>query len=157
MKKVRYVVVAAGIAPAIGLMMPAANAVTGPAHGKKDASTGGSAKTVSQAPLVTCGSKQITGGYSSPLQGFIYHSGQCINTQVAELFKIQTGLTERVRYYSGGGYREDQFFLGGTLHKSEGLTSWKSAFQNYAHQVCEALVANSNHNDVKYGPVCETA
>jgi len=155
MKKVRYVVAAASMAPAIGLMMSAANAVTAPTHAKKGADT--PAKTVSNAPLVTCGSKQITGGYASPLQGFIYHSGQCINTQVAELFKIQTGLTERVRYYSGGGYREDQFYLGGTLHKSEGLTSWKSAFQNYAHQVCEALVANSNHNDVKYGPVCETA
>jgi hypothetical protein len=157
MKKVRYAVAAAGMAPAIGLMMPAANAVAASAHANKDAATDTSAKTVSNAPLVSCGSRQITGGYASPLQGFIYHSGQCINTQVAELFKIQTGLTERVRYYSGGGYREDQFFLAGTIHKSEGLTSWKSAFQNYAHQVCEALVGNSNHNDVKYGPVCETA
>jgi hypothetical protein len=154
MKKVRCAIAAAGMAPALGLIMPAANAATLSTHAPKAAKP---AKTVSNAPLVSCGSKQITGGIKSPLQGYIYHSGLCVNTQVAELFKIQTGLTERVRYYSGSGYREASYYLGGTLHKSEGLTSWKSAFNNYAATVCEALVANGNHNDVEYGPVCEGA
>jgi hypothetical protein len=157
MKKVHYVLAAAGMAPALGLMMPAANAATGPAHTPKDAATGKPVKTVSTSPLVACGSRQITGGYASPLQAFIYHSGLCINTQVAELFRIQTGLTERVRYYSGGGYREASYYRGGTIHRSEGLTSFRSVFDNYATNVCEALVANSNHNNVKYGPVCEHA
>jgi hypothetical protein len=156
MKKVHYVVAAAGMAPALGLMMPIANAATGPAHTPKDAATVKPVKTVSKTPLVTCGSNHRSWASKGPLQGIIYYSGTCINTQVALLFRIQTGLTERVRYYSGGGYLEHTYWLGGTIHKSEGLTSFRSVFNNYAKKACEALVANSNHNDVKYGPVCET-
>lgn len=156
MKKVHYALAAVGMAPALGLMTPAANAAAVPAHAPEGAVTGKPVKTV-RTPLVTCGGQQRNWASKGALQGIIYHSGDCVNLQLAELFRIQTGLTERVRYYSGGGFLETTNWLGGTIHKSEGLTSFRSTFNNYAEMVCEALVANSNHNDVKYGPVCETA
>ena len=67
----------------------------------------------------------------------------------------QTGLTERIRYYSYNGTRVLQRYIGGNIYN--GITSWTSFPGVYAYQVCEALVANGNHNDVRYGPVCEKA
>jgi hypothetical protein len=160
MKKVR-VLGLVGIAPtAMGFAFPAANAMATATHSPRNG-----AKTVSRwqveraqpAPLVTCGYRLIktatsTHGY---LTGNISYSHRCIGGQVARLNKRQTGLTERARFYSYNGARELTTWNAGTIEVS---STYFHSFPNiYAYKVCEALVANSNHNDVKYGPACETA
>lgn len=64
-------------------------------------------------------------------------------------------LAERTRFYSGGGGLERTTWQAGNLGIQS--VSWYSYPDMYAHKVYQALVANNNHNDVKYGPVCETA
>jgi hypothetical protein len=154
-KKVRYALGAAGAIPTIGLLTPAANATAAISHSPR---TG--AKTVSlrntNEPLVQCGHNHAKHTSHGLLVGGIGYSGTlCIHSQWAELDKWQTGLTERVRIYSGGGYLERTTWQAGKDIDNQ-YTFFSSIPNSYGHQVCEALVANSNHNDVKYGPVCET-
>src|SRR6266700_1706743 len=106
MKKVRYAIGAAGMAPALGLMMPAMNATAAGAH----AAPKNGAKTVSldhgKTPLVSCGARHSKGATKGPLHGIINYSGVCVHSQAAWLDKAQSGLTERIRFYSGGGRLE---------------------------------------------------
>jgi hypothetical protein len=160
MKKVRAIGLI-GLAPAaaVGLALPAANATAAATH-----SAGNGAKKVSlwqghqaQAPLVTCGYGHFR--YATSTHGYltmeISYSHRCIAAQDAYLSRRQTGLTERIRYYSYYGTREAQYWRPGTIEVS--YTYFVSQPNIYAYQVCEALVANSNHNNVKYGPVCADA
>jgi hypothetical protein len=149
-----------GLAPvAMGFALPAQNAMAAATHSPR---TG--AKTVSligdgrsQAPLITCGFNHVkrntsTRGY---LTGQISYSHRCIGGQTATLGKRQAGLTERIRFYSKNGTREHSYLEPGTIETS---TTYFLSFPNIeAYQVCQALIANSNHNVVKYGPVCEDA
>jgi len=153
MKKVRYVIGAVGAAPALGLMMPAVNATAAVTHPAKNA-----AKTVPLAP--TCGSNKIQGIFSANGHfhgAFTYSGVNCIHRQYASLNFAKKGLTERVRFYSGGGGLERTAYLGGKIAHSPSNTLWSSYPNFNAHKVCEALVLNGNHNSVKYGPLCETA
>jgi hypothetical protein len=155
MKKVRYALGAAGMVPALGLLTPAANATVAATHSPRDG-----AKTVSlhhtNTPLVSCGHNHTKHARAGALDGGIGYSGTlCVHSEWAELSKFQTGLTERVRFYSGGGYKELTTWQAG--HDIDNQFTFFSSVPNvYAHMVCEALVANGNHNDVKYGPICET-
>ena len=56
--------------------------------------------------------------------------------------------------YNASGRRIFQTFTAGHLGNSS--THW-SSFPNIpgVHQVCQAIVPNSNHSAVVYGPVCE--
>jgi hypothetical protein len=156
MKKVRYVIGVIGVTPALGLAIPAVNAQAYVAH-PKPGKTVSLALRHAAAPLVTCKSShsKIALSMHANLSTNITWSGtQCVHEQGAFLYKHQTGLTERIRFYSGGGRMEHSYFIGG--HVGFTSTSWRSSPNVYAHEVCQALVANSNHNDVKYGPLCET-
>jgi hypothetical protein len=157
MKRVRYAIGAVGIAPALGLMMvPAANAATAAPHTAKDAG-----KTVSlqhgRTPFLNCGGGTTTSNLaaSDQLYGYIRHSGLCVHSQQAIIYHSQKGLTERVRFYSIHGALVRTTWQAG--HIFRGFTSFYSIPNTTAHQVCEVLVANSNHNNVKYGPACEYA
>jgi hypothetical protein len=160
MKKVRALGLV-GIAPTVmGFAFPAANAMATATHSPRNG-----AKTVSRwqveraqsAPLVNCsyGRVQYATSTHAHLTAHINYSHRCIARQEALLDRDQTGLTERTRYYSYNGVRELTTWTGGNL--LNGSTSWTTFPNIYAYKVCQALVANSNHNDVKYGPVCETA
>jgi hypothetical protein len=88
-----------------------------------------------------------------PIQGFMEYSGSCVWSQGLVLGRTQNGLTERVRFRSkGNGLLRSTFQAG---YESAGKTFFSSIPDMYAYEVCEALVANSNHNRVIYGPVCE--
>ena len=159
MKKVRALGMV-GLVPVMGLAFPAANGTAPVTHnprtGDKTVSLwpGGRARS---APLVTCGARLFKYGTSTHghLTGNISYSHRCIGGQVARLNLRQAGLTERARFYSRNGARELQTWNAGTIEVS---STYFHSFPNiYAYQVCEALVANSNHNLVKYGPACETA
>jgi hypothetical protein len=155
-KKVRYAVGAVGVIPALGLMVPAANAATAVPR-----VAGGAGKTVAlergNEPLYGCGHGHTKYTGHASIGGQIGYSGtNCIHSQWAELFHYQTGLTERVRFYSGGGSLETTNWQAG--HDIDNQYTFFSSVPNLnAREVCEALVANGNHSDVKYGPVCETA
>lgn len=161
MKKVRYVFGAVGMAPALGMIAPAINmaapgAQAGPGRPAKTVSLdhGGTA-LVNDTPLADCGSRIARVASKGLLQGYINYSGVCVHSQGATLFKVQTGLTERARFYSGAGRLERTTWQAGRIWSSSGVTRFGSVPNSFAHKVCEALVANGNHNDVKYGPVCE--
>jgi hypothetical protein len=155
-KRLRYVIGAVGAAPALGLMVPAAHATAATRHAPGDAR-----KTVSlrhgQTPLISCGHGHTKYTQHGLLGGQIGYSGTtCIHSQWADLDRHQTGLTERIRFYSAGGSMLATRWQAGKFRTSQ--TTYFSSVPNLnAHEVCEALVANGNHNDVKYGPVCETA
>jgi hypothetical protein len=159
MKKVRAVGLV-GVAPAVvGLAIPVAHgapAVTqSPRNGAKTVSLIRTDR--SEAPLVTCGYGRITDKTSTRgyLETQISYSKRCIGGQEAYLFKRQAGLTERIRFYSANGAREASYLRGGTIHVS---STYFVSFPNiYAYEVCAALVANGNHSDVEYGPVCQDA
>lgn len=159
MKKVRALGLVAVAPTAVGLAFPAANAAAvthSPQNGSKTVSLQHGARAP-DVPLVTCGYGRVrdatsTGGH---LREQISYSHRCIGGQEAYLNKRQAGLTERVRFYSYNGARETSRWRPGTIEVS---STYFVSFPNiYAYEVCQALVANTNHNDVKYGPVCEKA
>jgi hypothetical protein len=173
MKKVRYAI---GAAPLLGMMIPAAGAanaaaavppaqaprVTAP-HTDAGAAArlaAGHGKSAQYAvPFVNCGSNKIQGAFSANghFHGAFNYSGvNCIHSQWASLNFAKTGLTERVRFYSGNGALERTTWQAGKIFHSPTYTFWTSVPNLNAHKVCEALVLNSNHTVVKYGPLCET-
>jgi len=158
-KKVRLVGVI-GLAPAaVGLAIPAANAATAGPQVPKNAG-----KTVSldhrMTPLITCGFNKTkiaaSVRHNVKFTAAIAYSGKsCVSHQSAIIHgDFQTGRQERVRFYSGGGARIRQVFIGGGEYGAS--TQFVSAPRTYAHEVCQAVVAKSNHNNVEWGPLCET-
>jgi hypothetical protein len=155
MKKVRAVGLV-GVAPAVvGLALPTAHGVTAAASTKTGAKTVSLLRT--QAPLASCtyGRAQYATSVHDHLTAHISYSHRCVDRQEAVLDHAQSGLAERVRYYSYDGTRELQQFNAG--HIDNGITSWTTFPEIFAYEVCEALVLNGNHSSVKYGPVCEDA
>jgi hypothetical protein len=151
-KKVRLAMGAVGMPAAIAMGIPAvANATTEASHHFPQPG-----KSVAlghrDSPLVTCGVNNLKQNGNGTFSLVVEYSGFCVHRQSAILFKRQTGLTERVRYYSGGGYLEFTEYLGG--HLGSASTAWHSSPNTTAAQVCAAVVPNSNHDKVKYGPVC---
>jgi hypothetical protein len=148
-KKVRLAIGAVAAAvPAMAMMVtPAANAAT-------------PAKYIPQthrqaAPLTVCGStSQREADSAKGLFGTIFFTGSCVRYQSAHLAFEKTGLTERIRYRSKGNKILASKFIAG--HFQSGGTQWHSSPNIHAYMVCEALVANSNHNKSEYGAVCET-
>jgi hypothetical protein len=159
MKKVRYAAGAIGMAPALGLMLaPAAQAA--PAQGHPVQNVG---KRVSlthprrEMAAADCGSYSFNSKAAGGLGATVFFSGHCVGYQEAFLDGRQSGLTERVRYYNAAGARIDQSFWGGHFDQFSG--KWYTEFNRSVsvggvYNTCFALVANGNHSDVKYGPVC---
>ena len=157
MKKVRYVIGAVGVAPALGLMMPAVNAAAAVTHTAKK-----EGKTVSlvHSRPDPGGVRRVCGGGHSKhatkgiFEGFVFYSGTCIHETEGILGKSQTGLSMRTRLYSTGGGKNYSHFVPGSI--VGGATCFFNVTNKVDHEACEALVATNNHGDVKYGPVCET-
>ena len=151
MKKVRYALGALGVAPALGLLVPAANAATAQAHAPKQP-----VKTVSlrnDAALIVCGNTTTHTASANRLHGRITYEGRCVHFQSAYITHSQNSLTERVRFYNSKGTRIAQTRIGG--HQGGGRTTFKSSPNvTDAFKVCEALVFN-NTSSVQFGPVCE--
>ncbi len=153
MKKVRMAIGTA--VPAAGLVvMPAATAHAATSQQHPDPAARVEQMLRHAKPAATCGLAHSALGISprGEFAGGIGYDGNCVRFQTGDLTHDQTGLTERVRYWTSGKMTR-QDFLGG--HISGGSTLWASYPNYYATEVCQALVANGNHNDVLYGPVCE--
>jgi hypothetical protein len=153
MKKVRLAAI--GI-PALGMMaMPAvAHAATTPTPGAHGTLTQG--KRAGKTPAVIClqTSSRSAQTYLGTLRGSIAFTGTCVARVSARLDYARTGLTERVRFWNTNGKEVAQHFTGGVINGNAiYYLSYPDIYANKS--VCEAIVPNSNHNVVKWGPVCE--
>lgn len=157
MKKVRLAAI--GV-PALGMMvMPAVAqaATTTPtlgAHGTLTQET--KAERAGIKPYVEClsTSSRSAQTYLGTLRGSIAFTGSCVARVSARLDYARTGLTERVNFWDKGPKLVAQRFTGGVIN---GNAIYYLSYPNlYANNgVCEAIVPNSNHNKVIWGPVCE--
>jgi hypothetical protein len=156
MKKVRVLASAAGLAPlALALAPSAAHAATTASNAKTvriDVTTAGIAHA-------ECGVNAAASGHGAgPIRGVIQYNGSCVGFQQVSIGGHIPGLTERVRFWKNSALLTTKWVNPGTFKTlSNGAleTSFKSSPYEHVSMVCEALVANSNHADVKYGPVCE--
>jgi hypothetical protein len=150
MKKVRYALGALGVAPALGLLAPAANAAPAQAHAPKTP-----VKTVSLrngTPLIVCGATNAKNGSANHLHAHVTYQGHCVHFQSGYITHSQNSLTERVRFYNSVGTRIAQTKIPG--HQGGGRTTFKSSPNvTDVYKICEALVANGT-SSVNYGPVC---
>lgn len=147
MKKVRL---------AVGSAMAAAGLMAVPVAAAHAAGTAGKT-TLGDAPgalpNAACGVANSTDAFSPNLgfYGYIAFDGECVHYQGAVLTHEQTGLTERVRFYTSG--RLTATYRNAGLIKS-GHTLFASYPNRDATMVCQALVANGT-STVKYGQECE--
>jgi hypothetical protein len=156
MKKVRLAAI--GV-PALGMMvMPAvAHATTTPtpdAHGTLTQGTQG--KRAGIKPDVVClqTSSRSTQTATGIFRGSIGFTGTCVARVSARLGYARTGLAERVRFWDAGQKMVAEKFTGGVINGDAiYYLSYPDIFANKS--VCEAIVPNSNHDVVKWGPVCE--
>jgi hypothetical protein len=157
MKKVRYAIGVLGVAPALGLMMPAANAGATVTHaqGKPVRTASPGRKTMAVAPLHTCHSGTFTYNssdrYGAEFSVGVDHYGHCVGYQYARLYKEQTGLTERFRCYNSKGTRIFSGRQPGVIES--GVTFFSSSPNvNGAYSCWTALVKNGT-SSVQYGPL----
>jgi len=175
MKKARYAFAAAGAAPALGLLAPAAvaasaisHAQAGPAKTVKlsHATTPGirarmSSPSPAPSPQYTCHpTGTVSSGWSKPrhlYQFRILHYGHCVNSQDGKLHAGQTGFSERIRAYSQYGQLIFWARISGhevskslDLFPGSGFTplNW-----NPVYEICGAVVS-AHTNNVYFGPVC---
>ena len=145
---------------------PAA-AAPGTAHGQGGAAgpARAAAKRVSLVhhgtiiPAANCGTTKGITATGNGLHASVRYAGTCLGTQEAWIDRAQTGLTERLRIYNTHNSLVFTGWLHGRIFTSSNnsITAFASSPNTpNVKKVCEALVANSNHNDVKYGQVCET-
>ena len=169
MKKVRYAIGAVGVAPILCLAAaPTVNA---------DATTGQvparSTKTVSlrhsrshAAPEFICGtnfSKKLRRSTAPFFTEKVIYSptaggGDCISAVIGSIQKAQTKLEMRTRVYvQPGGTREFSNYVQGVINPTKS-TRWNTGvgYDDATHkpQVCIALVSDSFHSIVHYGPIC---
>lgn len=151
MKKVHMIVgAAATIVGTLGIPAAAAAAATTSSGPKRTASFRfpGAVVPAATCPIDASHTALSTRG---EMLGGIGFAGECVAFQGVTLNHEQTGLTERVRYYTSGRLTRT-VRLAGLI--SGGYTFWGN-YPNYtATEVCQALVANGT-STVKYGTVCE--
>lgn len=158
-KTVRLAVGALGGASVLSLIAPmtTANAAAGSGQAARGA-TGKSVALMHNAavrPDAECYTNGASPGHgNNGLYGAISFNGTCVGYQEAQISHWVTGLTERVRFYNGSTLELTKWVNPGTK-SSYGGTLFHSSPVVHATEVCEALVPNSNHNVVYYGPACE--
>lgn len=155
MKKVRLTIGALGVlgaAPAVGMMAPAGVAAATAAHPPREATKTVTLTHRNVRPDVNIFCVSFT---TSAHDGIFYagieFTGGCIGEQRAVLKKKQTGLADRIRDYVDGN-RTFSDYIAGVI--GSGITAWSWQNSEPGSEACQALVANGNHADVEYGPVC---
>lgn len=168
MKKVSLAVGAVGVAPVLGLMVPAAAAAA--VHEQA-----GTAMTASQlrgktvrlhdAVAASCTGRDSTKKLSRyhSLTVWVYHtpSNGCIGGVSGYLTAVQGGLSMRTRAYkiSTHGVKTQVYshYHNGNEESGRGTFFYQgihATFGGVTQQVCAALVSTGNHAVVNYGPVC---
>jgi hypothetical protein len=170
MKKVRVmlgVAGVAGVAPALGLMLPNATALAAnhAQEGIAKASSG-SGKMVRLTDSTSCSAtknRRVTSPHSSYTMWVYYDpSTGCVGGVSGLLEGETTGLSMRTRIYgisSGTKYQEYSNYVDG--HFSNGHTDFYQGIHTIlggqSQQVCTAIVSVRPHrNHVQVGPLCVT-
>jgi hypothetical protein len=151
MKKVRLAVGSAMVAAGL-LAVPVAAAHAAVIDGTAAAGTGHDVPATVH-PDAACNVENSADQFSPNLHfyGYIAFAGNCVHWQGAVLTHEQTGLTERVRFYTSGRLTKTTR-LYGLIQSGDTLFG---SYPNYdATMVCQALVANGT-STVKYGQECE--
>jgi len=157
MKRVRLALGAAGVAPALGLMVPATAAAV--AH-----TPAGTAKTVSLAHSMmqmkaACRGNTATGDIGELWDIMVFHrpSTGCIGGMSGAYVDELSGLEMRTRaYVISGGTATRVFSNYITGHIGPGTTFYQGIHTVYGgptQQVCGALVSEAHHA-VLSGPLC---
>jgi hypothetical protein len=165
MKKVRLVLGAAGIAPALGVAAPAAAAPyaqEGPAANASPAQ----AKTVRADLAAGCIGKVATKAHSLSFSIWAYHTqaSGCVGGVSGFLARPVPGLSMRTRIYTinSHGVKIKVFSRYHSGHVEDGHgTSFRqdvhATFGGIDQQVCAAITqAKPHRSNVEYGPVCVT-
>ncbi len=170
-KKVRLAIGTAGVLPAAaaGVAVAPTAQATVVAGTSANYSTGtsinsGTSTTPSMSPAwYNCtyhGYPRTIGTYSDRygprFTGWDVYSAtdhRCVHYQKAVLSRQLPGLTERTRFRSQYNALLRTTWQPGVA--AGGKTTFQSWPNVHAYYICQALVANSNHNAVVYGPVCE--
>jgi hypothetical protein len=155
-KKVRYAIGAAGIAPALGLMLPIANAAPAAAHTPRKAP-----KTVSLQHIGTA--TKCTGTFSRSIHastpGFyasLAVAGNCMLSVTGHMHLSTSPWPLHImttRVYNHGV----KVFSGHTnsLYDS-GNISFAQHLGVRGHRACETVALAKSPHKVLFGPVCET-
>ncbi len=159
MKKVRYLAGVVGVAPALGLM-PAGTAANAATH-----AVAGKGKEVSLvhlklAPAVGGCAQPLGAGTTSSAKGLYEeisgtYKGSCISFEYGALDGTHTNLDMRTRFYNHSGVKiGGDHYTSGQYNHNLLQTSWDLKVSANARSACIALVLATNHNSVKYGPIC---
>jgi hypothetical protein len=160
-KKARYAFAAAGVAPALGLMAPAATAAPVATHPQAHPAKTVRLGTGTPSPQYTCHPGSVHGAWSTAHHAFLFritNYGHCVDAQDGLLEVRQSSLSERVRGYSKNGAMAFDRRVHGTPGKSYTVfpnSNFSSLNWNPVYQICAALVV-SGTNTVRWGPVCIT-
>jgi hypothetical protein len=157
-KKVWYALGAAGLAPAVGLAIPATTAAAA-VHPPKAKAKAVSLQHVvghETKPDLTCGSAFASYVHDGDLRlGVFWSSFACIHGVQGILNHRQVKLDMRTRIYSyPGGPRVYSNYVGGYIPPTQSYTGFSKDPNVYGEQVCIALVESSHHSHVDYGPTC---
>jgi hypothetical protein len=164
-KKVRYALGAVGLAPAMGMLMPAPTAAATAGH-----APAGTAKTVSLQHLRGYRGYRADGVSSSPclnrsivrgnrsthgLLLNIGHSFSCVHRVIGELSTGHTGLDMRTQVYSRKGLPlEFENYVKASI--VNGITQFTTDPNVNGSYVCIALVQSTHHSKIvnNWGPDC---
>jgi hypothetical protein len=164
MKKVRYAIGAAGIAPALGLMLPsAAGAATQvPAQpATAPAVPPGHGKMVRAA--AACTGRSVIHDHTGNFYISVWHTSStaCVGGVNASLRNnSQIGLVLRTRAYSYNGTEKTRWLSsltgGAILNIPKKIIFYQGIHQvrPRPEQICEAIVHASEHAKVYAGPLC---
>lgn len=163
-KTVRLAVGALGGASVLSLIAPMTTATAAAGSGQASRNTTGKSVALMQhnglaRPAAACNTDLASPGRgNNSLYGAISFNGTCVGFQSASIPGWVTGLTERVKFWNGSTLELTKWVNPGHLStepNGDKFTRFYSSPDYHATEVCEALVPNSNHNVVYYGPACE--
>ena len=160
MKKVRYAIgFAAGVAPALGLMAPAATAATStPPRSAKTVSLRHSGMTPDTTDCTGPASRSVPGPASHSLHNVVASvAGRCVVAVFGSIYMSgspQPVHSMRTQVFSAHGHR----VFTGRVHSTEssGRVSFTQHVGVKGHKVCETVFKASHPRKPVAGPVCET-
>jgi hypothetical protein len=159
MKKVRYAAAAIGITPALGLMVPAANATAAATHPPPKPAKKVSLRHVTGAGtgvFLDCGSshgKSKKSEFSQWRQTTYWAGSSCIASVVGTLHPFIGGLEMRTRVYSvaGGGKVFQAYAHGQHIGNTVVFTQ---PVNKHGLETCAAVVNSASPASVVYGAQC---
>jgi hypothetical protein len=87
------------------------------------------------------------------MYGRVSFTGSCVGVQYVLLQGThRTGLDERIRGYDKAGKMVTNYYIGGTITGNS--IFYSSSPNHYWHEICLAIVYNSDKPILRNGPIC---